>query len=55
MNWLLTIGGILLLARGLIQVVRALIPKRKKEDFTVTETHYLDSGKRVTKHTLRDQ
>ena len=55
MNWLLTIGGIFLLARGLIQVVRAFIPKRRKEDLTVTTTEYLESGKRVTKRTLRDQ
>ena len=55
MGWLLTIGGFLLLFRGLIQVVRAFIPKRKKEDYTVTETRYTENGKRVTKHTLRDQ
>ena len=55
MGWLLTIGGLLLLFRGLIQVVRAFIPKRRKEDSTVTITEYLENGKRVTKRTLRDQ
>jgi len=55
MGWLITIGGLFFLLRGITRVFMAFNQKgKKKQSHTVTITTYTDSGKRVEQHTIRD-